>query len=102
MVSPSLPKSGLERCYEAFERLKSGCAENSKFLGLGPDQITASVVSQEAGFDPGYLKKNRAKHRALIEMIKTYAEDSGNRATLSKAEIVRRERAKLEACKDEL
>ena len=94
--------NSLKKCYQAFDRLKEGIAEKPKFLGIKSGQITPSIVSQEAGFDAGYLKKGRVKHRALIEMINTYATESKNGSTLSKAEIIRRERIKLNACKEEL
>lgn len=102
VANKSKSVNSLERCYQAFERLKVGAAENTKFVGIAPEQVTASIVSQEAGFDPGYLKKKRPNHQALLHLIKNYAQENTSRSTLSKAEIVRRERQKLEKCKEEL
>lgn len=59
---------GLNRCREAHNRLKNGRPNNELFKGI---PITASVFSQEAGFDSGYLKKSRhADFFAEISAVK--------------------------------
>ena len=92
--------NGVLACYEAFERLKSNRPKNKKFIGLPIDKITASVVSQEAGFDSGYLKSKRSNHQAIIAQIESFKK--GQEGTvLSKAEIQRRERDRGQKYKDE-
>lgn len=63
---------GIDECLQAFERLKLNQALNKKFVGIEKCKITPSIVSQEAGFDPGYLKKSRHEHVALIMLINDY------------------------------
>jgi RNA polymerase-interacting CarD/CdnL/TRCF family regulator len=82
--------TGLERCVEAFERLKAGKPNVAENISLPQDRITPAIVSFEAGFDKGYLKKGR--HDQLIGLIKTYS--SEDVATTSGAELIRREKAK--------
>lgn len=64
--------NGLQKCFDAFERLKKGSAIIDKFRNLSPSKITPSIVSQEAGMDAGYLKKSRSSHAFLIAMINAY------------------------------
>lgn len=65
-------KSGLEKCYAAFQRLKEGKPQLVKYKNLAPSAITLSVVSQEAGLDAGYLKPKREKHQPLITLINAF------------------------------
>jgi hypothetical protein len=65
-------KKGLELCREAFIRLKNSKPLNEQFKGK---HITNSIVSQEAGFDAGYLKSTRSMHRSLINEITEYREN---------------------------
>ncbi|MFA0718750.1 hypothetical protein AB4622_22430 [Vibrio splendidus] len=83
---------GLGACVEAFERLKVNMPNNTEFKGFQPEQITPSVVSQEAGFDKGYLKKSRTNHMPLIALIEEWRRNGGS--SLSNAEAIRRERDK--------
>lgn len=94
-------KSGLTECYEAFERLKNGKPNVGKFVGITPDKITASIVSQEAGFDSGYLKKNRTNHQGIIALIDSFREEQ-KKTSLSKSEIIRRENIKSNNYKNQL
>ncbi|PST87874.1 hypothetical protein C9I86_12395 [Photobacterium sp. NCIMB 13483] len=96
-----IAKSGVEVCYEAFERLKNGKPNIVKFIGITPDKVTPSIVSQEAGFDSGYLKRKRLNHQGIISQIDAFKEES-KKTTLSKAEIVRRESRKANNYKEEL
>ncbi|MBA35527.1 MAG: hypothetical protein CMI14_08855 [Oleispira sp.] len=93
--------SGVEACYEAFDRLKQGKPTLEKFIGITSDKITASVVSQEAGFDSGYLKKKRPSHQGIITLIEKYRCESKS-TTLSKAEVIRREKQKTVKYKEKL
>lgn len=92
--------NGVSACYEAFCRLKEKRPENEKFIGLSLDKITASVVSQEAGFDSGYLKKQRPVHQAIIAQIESFKKVQEG-TTLSRAEIQRRERDRWQKYKGE-
>ncbi|WP_172380280.1 hypothetical protein [Vibrio sp. Vb339] len=96
-------KTGIKACYDALERLKNGEPLNEKFIGLTLDRITASVVSQEAGYDSGYLKRARINHQAIIAMIdSTKACAQNNISTLSKSEIIRREKKRSDKLRVEL
>lgn len=93
-------KIGIKACYDALERLKNGKPFNQKFIGVTPDKITASIVSQEAGYDSGYLKRGRTSHQAIMAMIDSIKADAkNNTSTLSKAEIIRREKYKSDKLK---
>jgi len=77
MSTPS--REGLVRCWEAFERLKAGTAKVAAHIGLPATRITAGIVSVEAGFDRGYLKKDRAGDRELIAAIKIYRDQANTK-----------------------
>ncbi len=94
-------RNGVEECYAAFERLKKGNPRLKKFLGITPEKITASCVSQEAGFDSGYLKKKRISHQGIIALIETHRNQNKS-TTLSKAEVIRREKQKTARLKERL
>lgn len=80
---------GIDKCRAAFERLKAGEPHVAAHVGLDPTKITAGVVSVEAGFDRGYLKKERASHRALLADIEAYRKSYGTESS-SKALQVKR------------
>jgi hypothetical protein len=65
-----MKESGLDLCQKAFDRLKAGKPNNKKFIGM---PITPSVVSQEAGWDAGYLKRDRIIHGPLIIEIDDFS-----------------------------
>ena len=92
---------GVEACYLAFERLKNGNPQNDKFMHISPEKITASIVSQEAGFDSGYLKRNRHNHQGIIALIDDYKKQLKS-STLSKYEEVKREKQKAAKYKERL
>jgi len=84
---------GLKRCYDAFERLKKGEPEHEQFKGLPQDKITNSIVSQEAGFDGGYLKASRGQHRPLISLITLHVKEHQG-TTIGKQEAINRQKTK--------
>ena len=90
--------TGIESCYEAFDRLKAGKPQVEKFKGLLQKEITASVVSQEAGFDGGYLKKKRRQHQPLISMIALYVKEHHG-TTMGKGAELLREKKKVKDAK---
>jgi hypothetical protein len=86
--------NGMDKCREAFERLKAGKPHVAAHVGLDPTKITAGIVSVEAGFDRGYLKKDRLSHRALIADIEAYRKSFGTESS-SKALQVKRANDKV-------
>jgi len=60
---------GLIACEEALQRLLDGKPVVPGHGGLDLSKITASIVSLEAGFDRGYLKKSRKSHFPLLAKI---------------------------------
>lgn len=60
---------GLIACEEALQRLLDGNPVVPGHGGLDLAKITASIVSLEAGFDRGYLKKSRKSHLPLLAKI---------------------------------
>jgi hypothetical protein len=101
--------TGLKRCYDAFERLKNGNAQMEvkavdgsliiKYEGLPQDQITPSVVSQEAGWGGGYLKAARTQHQPLISMIGAHVKDHKD-TTIGKGAAIKLEKNKTKSAKD--
>lgn len=85
---------GLQRCTAAFERLKLGQPQQPKYVGLAPDRITAAVVSVEAGFDSGYLKRSRRQHLPLILQIEAYRQ-AEHTAPVSAALQLRRAKSRV-------
>lgn len=61
--------NGLGACEEAFDRLVAGNSIVPRHVGLDLSKLTASIVSLEAGFDRGYLKKSRKSHLPLLAKI---------------------------------
>lgn len=84
--------SGVIVCEEAFKRLVNGAPVVSAHVGISPSKITAGIVSVEAGFDRGYLKKSRKAHQPLIAQIESYrAESASSKVSNSyKAQDVKR------------
>lgn len=60
---------GLLACEEALQRLLDGKPVVPEHVGLELSKITASIVSLEAGFDRGYLKKSRKAHLPILAKI---------------------------------
>ncbi|MGP5285049.1 hypothetical protein ACTXNJ_28235, partial [Pseudomonas helleri] len=60
---------GLVACEEALQRLLDGVPIVSQHVKLDISKLTASIVSFEAGFDRGYLKKNRKQHLPILAKI---------------------------------
>lgn len=94
-------QSGLEVCYEAFERLKANKPHVSVHVDIEHSKITAGIVSVEAGFDRGYIKKSRPAHKDLIAQIESYRNSVATSGT-SSAKQLKREKKKVERIKKEL
>jgi len=63
---------GLLLCEQAFERLSAGKPQKLLITDYKIYRITAAIVSKEAGFDAGYLKKSRVNHRQLLLEISQF------------------------------
>lgn len=74
--------NGLAVCEEAFDRLVAGKSVVPNHVGLNLAKITASIVSLEAGFDRGYLKKSRKSHQPLLAKIEA-VRTSASKGTMS-------------------
>lgn len=68
-----MSENGILACTLAFQRLKNGTPNVKAHVGIERSKITAGVVSVEAGFDRGYLKKSRPKHLPLLAQINSYS-----------------------------
>lgn len=82
-------RDGLELCIEAFQRLVEGAPILAAHVGLHKSKITAGVVSVEAGFDRGYLKKARAVHQPLIAQIEAFRNSSVIREAASTGQKIK-------------
>jgi hypothetical protein len=60
---------GIKACNEAFQRLIDGNPIIDEHVGLPKSKITAGIVSVEAGYTRGYLKKSRKTHLLLLGLI---------------------------------
>lgn len=92
---------GVEACVQAFERLKTGKPNLAVHVGLDPSKITAGIVSFEAGFDRGYLKKKRPSHQPLIAQIEAYR-TSFETVSASKSQQIKRANEKVDKARSEL
>ena len=92
---------GVEACVQAFERLKTGKPNLAVHVGLDPTKITAGIVSFEAGFDRGYLKKKRPSHQPLIAQIEAYRTSFGT-VSASKSQQIKRANEKVDKARSEL
>ena len=92
---------GVEACVQAFERLKTGKPNLAVHVGLDPSKITAGIVSFEAGFDRGYLKKKRPSHQPLIAQIEAYRTSFGT-VSASKSQKIKRANEKVDKARSEL
>lgn len=69
-MKPGEGKSkGLGACEDALQRLLDGKPVVPEHVDLDLSKLTASIVSHEAGFDRGYLKKSRKAHLAILARI---------------------------------
>ncbi|MBV4482898.1 hypothetical protein [Pseudomonas khavaziana] len=69
MKNDHISNTGLGACEEAIQRLLDGKPIVAGHVGLDLSKLTASIVSLEAGFDRGYLKRSRKSHLPLLAKI---------------------------------
>lgn len=93
--------TGLDACWDALERLKAGKPRVAAHIGLDPTKLTAGIVSFEAGFDRGYLKKDRKNHKPLIAAIEAFRNSFGT-VSSSKALQIKRANDKATKAHDDL
>lgn len=87
--------SGLIACEEALQRLLDGKPFVPEHVGLDLSRLTASVVSLEAGFDRGYLKKSRRSHFSILARIEACRAEIKSGTGSSSAKIIQRLEDKL-------
>lgn len=87
-----IKKSGIQRCEEALERLISGQPHLADHVGVKSGDITPAMVSIEAGFDKGYLKRSRELHKPLIARVDALKSESGSTPSVHKEKIERAKR----------
>ncbi len=87
---------GIKECEKAFERLVEGRPYKKEHIGKPSNEITAGIVSVEAGFDRGYLKKSRNLHRSLIARIEANKNQNVS-ADIGRREILKRAKARAVA-----
>jgi hypothetical protein len=69
MKSGEEASKGVGACEEALQRLMVGKPVVPEHVGLDHRKFTARIVSLEAGFDRGYLKKSRKMHLPILAQI---------------------------------
>lgn len=102
MDSGKAVSRGLLECEEALQRLLDGKPIVAEHVGLSLSKITASVVSLEAGFDRGYLKKSRNAHLPIIARIEAFRAEANRGGSHSSSKQIDRLEDKLEALVNEL
>jgi hypothetical protein len=91
----------LEKCYDAFDRLKEGKGTHEKCIGLSLADITFSRISQEAGHDAGYLKKKREQHKPLLSMLTLFLAELPKDLTTGKGVLLQRQKDKAKVATNE-
>jgi hypothetical protein len=82
MRSNKVVGRGLLECEEALQRLLEGRPVVAEHVGLSRSKITASIVSFEAGFDRGYLKKSRNAHLPILARIEAFRAEANRGAVI--------------------
>ncbi|MFP3679482.1 hypothetical protein SB725_20490 [Pseudomonas sp. SIMBA_041] len=77
-MTPKYFSKGLAACEEALQRLLDGKPIVPEHVGLNSSRLTASIVSLEAGFDRGYLKRARKAHLPILAKIEASRADTKN------------------------
>ncbi len=92
-------QKGIDKCFDALERLKAGYPTMPEYVGIEKHEITAAMVSVEAGFDKGYLKRSRPAHKPLIARIEALVKDhkSKNSSDRKRLEQAKKAKEKLKA-----
>lgn len=102
MKSGDGKSKGLGACEEALQRLLVGKPVVPEHVGLDLSKLTASIVSLEAGFDRGYLKRSRKAHLPLLAQIEAVRAEASKGAGLSSGKQIRQIESQLAALEKEL
>ena len=97
MKSGDGASKGLSTCKEALQRLLAGKPVVSQHVGLDLSKLTASIVSLEAGFDRGYLKKARKAHLPLLAQIEAVRAEASKGTGSSSGKQIRQMESQLAA-----
>jgi hypothetical protein len=93
---------GLGACVEALQRLLDGKPIVPEHVGLDLSRLTASIVSLEAGFDRGYLKKSRKAHLPILAKIEASRAEANKSSGSSNGKSIKRLEDKLVLLEKEL
>ncbi|WP_416199717.1 MAG: NPH3 domain-containing protein [Pseudomonas shahriarae] len=97
MRSDDGASKGLGACEKALQRLLVGKPVVPEHVGLNLSKLTASIVSLEAGFDRGYLKKSRKTHLPLLAQIEAVRAEASKGAGSSSGKQIRQMESQLGA-----
>jgi hypothetical protein len=97
MKSGDGTSKGLSTCEEALQRLLVGKPVVPEHVGLDLSKLTASIVSLEAGFDRGYLKKSRKAHLPLLAQIEAVRAEASKGTGSSSGKQIRQMESQLAA-----
>ena len=93
--------AGLQKCYDAFDRLKAGKGTHEDCLGLALNEITFAKISLEAGFTSGYLRPKRENHALLFSMLNDFLGELPKNLTTGKGVLLQREKSKVKTARDD-
>lgn len=93
---------GVIACEAALQRILDGKPFVSDYVGLDLSKLTASIVSHEAGFDRGYLKRSRKAHFAILARIEAARSRSDKVSTSSHYKRIEVMKNKIERLEREL
>ncbi|UPQ82225.1 hypothetical protein M0M42_17770 [Pseudomonas knackmussii] len=93
---------GVGACEEALQRLLDGKPFVPEHVGLDLSKLTASIVSLEAGFDRGYLKKSRKVHLSILAKIEACRAEADKGSGPSNGKSIKRLEDKVVLLEKEL
>ncbi|MEX6503376.1 hypothetical protein [Pseudomonas zhanjiangensis] len=102
MKSSDGASKGLNACEEALKRILDGKPVVPEHVGLDLSKLTASIVSLEAGFDRGYLKKSRKTHLPILAKIEACRAEANKGSGSYNGKIIKRLEDKLVLLEKEL
>lgn len=91
---------GLQKCYDAFDRLKAGNGKHKECVGLPLNEITFAKISLEAGHTSGYLRPKRENHKPLASMLSLFLSELPKETTTGKDVLLQREKSKVKTAKE--
>ncbi len=94
--------NGVGVCEDALQRLLDGKPFVPEHVGLDLSKLTASIVSLEAGFDRGYLKKSRKAHLPILAKIEVCRAGANKGSSSSNGKNIKRLEDKVVLLEKEL